>query len=111
MAHPLAKLQQLSNTDKHRTLLPVAVVQKRAPVPVGYGEWKIEDYHYFNPTATQLLEGTEVMTFLTSGEPPDKWAIDPFLSWQVVIEGCSLADFEAMIEYVGNEVLGSFDRD
>jgi hypothetical protein len=51
------------------------------------------------------------MTFLTSGEPPDNWAIDPFLSWQVVIEGCSLADFEAMIEYVGNEVLGSFDRD
>jgi hypothetical protein len=83
VAHPLAKLQQLSNTDKHRTLLPVAVVQKRAPVLVGYGEWKVEDYHYFNPTATQLLEGTEVMTFLTSGEPPDKWAIDPFLSWHV----------------------------
>jgi hypothetical protein len=71
-AHPLAKLQELSNTDKHRTLLPVAVVQKREPVLVGYGEWKIEEYHYFNPSATQLLEGTEVMTFVTSGEPPDR---------------------------------------
>jgi hypothetical protein len=110
-AHPLAMLQQLSNTDKHQTLLPAAVVQKREPVLVGYGEWKIEDYHYFDPTPTQLLEGTEVVTFLTSGEPPDKSVIDPLLTWQVVIEDCSLQDFEAMIDYVANEILGSFDRD
>jgi hypothetical protein len=104
-------LQRLSNTDKHRTLLPVAVVQKRAPVLVGYGDWKIEEYHYFDPTPTQLLEGTEVVVFVTSGEPPDKWALDPLLSWQFVVEGCSLVDFEAMVEYVGTEILGSFDRD
>jgi hypothetical protein len=109
--HPLAMLQRLSNTDKHQTLLPLAVVQKRPPVLAGYGEWKIEDYHYFDPTAAQLIEGTEVMTFLISGELPDQEAPHPFLTWQLVIEGCSLADFEAMIEYVGNEILGSFDRD
>jgi hypothetical protein len=109
--HPLAKLQDLSNTDKHRTLLPGAVVQKRPPVLVGYGEWRIEDYHVFNPTATQLLEGTEVMTILTSGEPPARSAWDPLLTWQLVIDDCSLADFEAMIDYVGNEILASFDRD
>jgi hypothetical protein len=28
-----------------------------------------------------------------------------------VIEGRSLRDFEAMIDYVANEILGSFDRD
>ena len=110
-ADPLAMLQRLSNTDKHRTLLAAAVVQKRAPVLVGYGEWKIEEFDYFNPTITQLLEGTEVMTFVTSGEPPGKEAVGPFLTWQLVIEGCSIADCEAMIDYVGNEVLGSFDRD
>jgi hypothetical protein len=49
-AHPLAMLQRLSNADKHRTLLPVAVVQQRAPALVGYGEWKVEEYHYFDPT-------------------------------------------------------------
>lgn len=108
--HPLAKLQQLSNIDKHRTLLPLALVQKREPVLVGYGEWKVEDYQYFNPTATQLLEGTEVAVFLISGEPPGKEVVDPLLTWQVVIEDCSLADFEAMIEYVGNEIVGSADR-
>jgi hypothetical protein len=109
--HPLAKLQRLSNTDKHRTLLPGAVVEKRPPVLVGFGEWKIEDYRYFSPTATQLLEGTEVMTVVTSGEPPDRFVWDPLLSWQLLIDDCSIADFEAMIDYVQNEILGSFDRD
>jgi hypothetical protein len=56
------------------------------------------------------LEGAEVVVFVTSGEPPDKWAVDPVFRWQLVIEDCSLADFEGMIEYVGNEILGSFDR-
>jgi hypothetical protein len=45
-------------------------VQKREPVLVGYGEWKVENYHDFNPTASQLLEGTEVAVLLISGEPP-----------------------------------------
>lgn len=110
-AHPLAMLQRLSNRDKHVTLLPAAVVQRREPVLVGFGEWKVEEIHYFNPSPTQLLKGTEVVVFVTSGEPSDKFVVDPLLTWKLVIEDRSIVDFEAMIDYVGNEILGSFDRD
>jgi hypothetical protein len=78
---------------------------------VGYREWRIEEYHYFSPSASQLLNGAEVAVFVTSGEPPDKFIVDPVLTWKLVIEECSISDFEAMIDYVQNTILGSFDRD
>lgn len=77
---------------------------------MGYGEWKIEELTYFDPPTSELLGEAEVMTFVTSGEPPDKWAVDAYLTFQVAIEGRTLSDIESMILYVQNEVLGSFDR-
>jgi hypothetical protein len=109
--HPLAKLQRLSNIDKHRAMLPVAVARKREFI-AGYGEWKIEEITYYKPSPRELLEEEpRVMTFVTSGEPPDEWTVDAYLTFDLAIEGCTLTDFESMIDYVGNEILGSFDRD
>jgi len=109
-AHPLAMLQELSNIDKHRTLLPVAVARRNEFV-TGYGEWKIEEITYHQPSSAQLLEEALVMTFTTSGEPPDRSTVDPYLTFELAVEGRTLQDFESMILYVGNDILGSFERD
>jgi hypothetical protein len=109
--HPLAMLQRLSNTDKHRTMLPVAVARKREYV-AGFGEWKIEEIHYDNPSSSELLfEEPRVMTFVTSGEPPNQSIVDAYLTFELAIEGCSLTEFESMILYVQDEIIGAFERD
>jgi len=108
--HPLAMLQDLSNTDKHRALLPVAIARRHEFI-AGYGEFKIEELTYHEASTMDLLNEAMVMTFVTSGEPPDRWAVDAYLTFDLAIEGRTLTDFESMILYVGNEILGSFDRD
>lgn len=109
--HPLAMLQRLSNTDKHRTLLSGAVARRREFI-AGYGEWTIEEITFHNPSSDLLIEEEPlVMTFVTSGEPDERSVVDSYLTFELAIEDCTLADFETMILYVGNEILGSFDRD
>ena len=46
-----------------------------------------------------------------SGEPPDQWNVDAYLTFDLTIEGCTLTDFESMILYVGNDIIDSFERD
>jgi len=105
--HPLAILRSLSNTDKHRTLLPVAVARRRESV-AGYGEWKMEEFTSHRTVID--FDERRIMTFATSGEPPERSTVNAYLTFELTIEGRALVEIESIFYYVGTDVLGWFDR-
>lgn len=105
---PLAILQQLSNLDKHRSLLPVAIARRREYV-AGFGEFRIEE---FTSHRRRIANGDEerAFSFITSGEPPDEVKANAYLTFEMTIEERTLLELESIFIYVGTEIIGWFDR-
>lgn len=103
--HPLAILKHLSNLDKHRALLPVALARKHEHI-VSRGE-NVTKFTYL--TSDPIDDGAEVMRFVTIGEPADEVKVNAYLSFEVTIEGRTLRDFESIFEFIGLSILDHFD--
>jgi len=52
----------------------------------------------------------EVLSFVTSGEPPEQSTVDAYLTFELAIEEQTLANIEAIFVYIGTEILGWFER-
>ena len=105
--HPLFILKNLSNIDKHRTLLPVALARRNEYV-TRPGSVEVFDLTVIPTRVVQ--DPTEVMTFVTRGEPPDEVNVEAYLTFEVTFEGRTLRDFESIFEFIGLSILDQFDR-
>jgi hypothetical protein len=104
--HPLAILRHLSNLDKHRTLLPVALVRRNQYV-TRRGEVEIVGFTYLAREAVN--EDAPVMRFLTRGEPAEQVNVNPYLTFEIAIEGRTLVEIESIFEFIRLSILSTFD--